>query len=33
MKAEIKIHTTKNKGNSNEFKSDSGEIWTIDTGS
>lgn len=32
MKAEIKIHTTKNKGNSNEFKSDSGEIWTIDTG-
>lgn len=33
MKAGIKIHTTKTKSNSNEFKTDSGEIWTIDTGS
>lgn len=32
MKAEIQIRTTENKSNSNEFKTDSGEIWTIDTG-
>lgn len=28
----MKIHTTKNKSNSSGFKTDSGEIWTIDTG-
>jgi len=33
MKAAIKIHKTKTKSNSSQFKTDSREIWTIDTGS
>lgn len=33
MKAAIKIQKMKPKSNSSEFKADSREIWTIETGS